>query len=269
MSSLTPGLVNVIGQGNALAGTPGLLSELVGQSTRVQLLRQGVGVIFVFDSCINESHTRDATPSMFPIEDGGVISDNIMVTPFEISLTGMVSDTPIYNEKERLLQTFGQAVTTLVPPLGIAVATAAQKLYSISQAASSPSKEAYQTLVKIQAGDPFASPPQLPEPFTLVTQYKRYPDCIIRSLKFDRDASTASTCVFSMAVVQLRRIRPQSVRVSILKNPGLAAQKQELGEAEGVDFGAEYDAGEADAEKRHAAALAKVKGAAKFIGIGG
>lgn len=269
MSFLTPGIVNVVGQGAALANTPGLLSELTGQSTRVQFLRQGVGVIFVFDSCINESHTREVQPSQFPIEDGGIISDNLMVTPFEISLTGMVSDTPIYNEKERLLQTLGQAATTLVPPLGIAVASAAQKLYSISQGASSPSKEAYQTLVKIQAGDPYASPPQPPEPFTLVTQYKRYPDCIIRALKFDRDSSTASTCVFSMSIVQLRRIAPQSVRISILKNPGLAASKQELGEQEPNRLTAAYKQGSTDGTTFEEEKVGVLKSIGKSVGIGG
>ncbi|RYF52440.1 MAG: hypothetical protein EOO38_00075 [Cytophagaceae bacterium] len=243
MGSLGSGIVNVVGQGAGLANSTGLLSELQGEPSKVQFLRVGVGTIFEFDSCINESHSRETVPSLFPIEDGGSISDHIFVAPVELSLTGMVSDFPIYKDGQRLLQTLGEAATTLIPPLGITLGAAAQKVFTVSQNMPSRSKEAFRTLTRIQAGNPYTQPPELPQPFIVLTQYARYPDCVIKSLKFDRDASTASTCVFTMTLTQLRRIKPQAVNVAIFKNPGLAAAKQELGEAESDGLAARGQSG--------------------------
>lgn len=244
MSFLASGIANAAGQGLGYASQSGLLSELEGAPTRVQFLRKGIGIIFAFDAVVNEQISREAQIAQFPVEDGSSISDSVQIMPPEITLTGLVSDTPIYAD-DRLFQTLGEAFQTIVPPLGIVVGAVAQKAYALQNKAAKRSKQAYTTLIKLQAGDPTATPPVLPEPFTLLTYNGRFENMLIKSLSFSRDSSTANTLVATLTLSQLRRVRPQAVNISIFKVPGLAASKQHLGEAEdGESIGDQTLAGE-------------------------
>lgn len=233
MSALAGGLANVAGQGFGLSQSVGLVGELTGQPGRVQILQPGYGTVLQFDACINEQHGRDAQVTTNPIEDGSVISDHVVVQPLGLSLTGIVSDTPLYDSQRFLRQTLGNLASTLMPPLGVLTAASAITAFQLSHPQSqleSPSHQAYVTLMRLAAGDPTASPPTLPQPFTVLTSYARYPDMLIKSLQLPRDAGTSGSCVFTLQMEQIQRVTPQVVNVAYIDDKALGAGRKVVGE---------------------------------------
>lgn len=274
MSSLAGGLGNVVGQAAGLSKSAGLLQELVGQSGRAQILRPGYGCILQFDACINEQHGRDAQVTTNPVEDGSVVSDHIVVQPVNVMVTGVVSDTPLYDAKRFLTQSIGNAVSSLVPPLGVIAAATAYQLTHPQDSAFSPSKEAYRTLMQLAAGDPSASPPTLPAPFTMLTAYARYPNMVVKSLQMPRDASTSGVCVFTLQLEQIQLVTPQYVNVAYIENKPLGASKKKKGEQEAERSEAleNFNAGDAYTYQPTKTALTKVSNAigkaASAVGLG-
>ena len=122
MSFLAGGVGNVVGQAAGLSKSAGLLQELTGQAGRVQILQPGLGCVIQLDACVNEQHGREAQVTTNPIEDGSVISDHIIVNPVNLAITGVISDTPLYDGKCFLTQSIGNAATSLLPPLGVVAA---------------------------------------------------------------------------------------------------------------------------------------------------
>lgn len=252
MSFLAGGIANVVGQGAGLSKSAGLLQELTGQPGRVQLVQDGVGCVLEFDACINEQHGREATVTTNPIESGSVVSDHIIVNPVTLSLTGVKSDTPLYDKDRFLRQTIGNAVTAFLPPLGVVTATSAytygQRAAALDDPANkpkSPSKQAYDTLMRLVAGDPSTTPPMLPQLISVLTAYARYPDMVIKSLSIPRDAGTSGQLVFTIQLQQIQVVSPQVVDVAKLKNPALGAGKKVNGEleAEGKEIDNAVDTG--------------------------
>lgn len=237
MSFLAGGIANVFGQGAGLSKSFGLLQELTGQPDRVQLIVPSIGTFLQFDACINEQHGRDAQVTTSPIEDGGVVSDHIIVSPVTLSLTGVISDTPLYGGSRFMTQTYGNAATAFLPPLGVVTAasaytygTRAAALDNPANETQSPSKAAYNTLMAMAAGDPKANPPVLPSPITVLTAYARYPDMVIKSLSMPRDASTGGQCIFTLQLEQIMRVAPMSVPIAVLKDPQASSGRSNLGE---------------------------------------
>lgn len=232
MGSLAAGLGNVVGQAQGLGKSAGLFQELTGQPGRVQFTRTGAGVLLQCDGVLNESHTRDSAPTQFPVESGASISDHIILGPVEVSITGVVSDTPLYDAKRFLTQSIGNGAVELVPPLGVVAAATGYALANPKDSFFKPSVQAFRTLRAMQAGDPDALPPTLPQPFNILTAYARYTNMVVKSLQFPRDAGTNGLCTFTLVATQLRIVSPQVIATTALKNPALGAGVKKAGEKE-------------------------------------
>ena len=271
MSALAGTLSNAVGQGVGLSKSAGLLQELTGQAGRVQIVQPGYGCVLQFDACINEQHGREAQVTTNPIEDGGVISDHIIVQPLGLSLTGVVSDTPLYDAQRFLTQTIGNAASTLLSPLGIVAAATAYQLTHPQDSVTSPSHEAYRTLMRLAAGDPQASPPSLPQPFNVLTAYLRYTDMIITSLQMPRDAGTNGQCVFTIVMTQIVRVTPQAINVSVVENKLLGANKKVKGEQElaAEAISAQVQAGAAAGQAAETSIANVAQKALSYVGLGG
>lgn len=230
-NDLSSAVINIGGVGAGLAQSTGLLNELEGQPSRVQFIQPGIGTVFQFDATLNEAHNLNSTPTMFPLEDGSVISDHIVQNPIQISLTGLVTDTPLPDSLSgQLKQTLGGAALSLLPPLGVTVASTAYAIYGAGQGSMRPSKIAYQTLTKLRLGNPDSKPPTPPVPFTVLTKYARYESMVITDLTFPVDASTDGQCPFTVTLTKMTLVTPQVVALSSLSNAVLAAMKQGAGE---------------------------------------
>lgn len=266
ISGLAPGISVAQGAARNIARQSGLLTELTGEVTRVQFVQDGLGTVLSLDACLNETHSRETQPTAFPVESGSLVSDHILVLPQELTLTGVISDNPIYDSAAQIRSVLSSAITSRLPPLGQALYTNAKGAAALYNAvtgrgAAKPTAVAYQTLLRLQAGDPTASPPVPPEPFNVLTKYQRYTGMVIRSLTFPRDQSTGEGLVFTVTLTKITRVRPQFTVLNLLANPPLAADKQVTGEKAPVkvaETGAKTSATESDAELSE-----KVSGASK------
>lgn len=225
------GLINVSG----LAQSTGLLTELHGAPERVQFIVEATGTVLSCDATLSQTHAFDSMPTLFPVEDGSAITDHIIQNPLQLSITGVVSDTPLRSSDTALAQVFGNAASGLLPPLGVTTASLAYALYTDSKGAIKPSQNAYETLLKLRLGDPTASPPVPPQPFVILTKYARYEGMVITSLTFPVDASTDGLCVFTLTATRLLLVTPQLVKLALFDDQALAAGKADVGEQEPLD----------------------------------
>ncbi|RYF12580.1 MAG: hypothetical protein EOO40_00925 [Deltaproteobacteria bacterium] len=281
MSGLASGAINAGGQFLGVANASGLLTELTGQVGRVQFVRPGIGCVLQFDACLNEAHSRTSEPTNNPVEDGSVISDHIIVTPFELSFTGIITDDPLYAsgndisgkpDATKLVTTaVGTAASGLISPLGIITEAAAYAAYTAHQHSEKRSVLAYRALTKLQAGDNNSTPATLPTPFTVLTRYARYTNMVVKSLAFPRDATTSSVCVFTVSLAQINVVAPQVVALSALKNPALGSDLKDVGEQDTLISDAEkaFNASKAKGEANAQTVSDVAKKVGSVVGLGG
>lgn len=199
----------------------GLVGAILGKQQRVQFIQNATNTLIQLDASIKEDHGRDSPPTEYPVENGNTISDHVFVKPFNLSITGMISDTPIGDTKNLLTEVATTLTSSLVPPLGVVAAGAGYALFKSLSQSKSPSVAAYAQLLQLQANA---------QPFDVLTTLYRYPSMWIRSLSAPRDAETGNALLFTVHLTQLILVTPQSVNVQIFANPGLAANKADLGQ---------------------------------------
>lgn len=224
MSSILTGLV-----GNAA----GLYSALTGAPQLVQFLDAYGNTLIQFDASLSETYTTTAEPTQFPVEDGSSISDHITRTPLELQISAMVTDTPLGGVQQLMTEAATVAATAALPPLGVIAAATGLAIWQAHQLSDKPSLAAYATLLSLQNGNPDATPPTPPQPFSVKTRLGTYDSMVIKSLAVPRDAETGSALIFNMTLQQLIIVASQTLSVSQADVPGLAAARQTLGDQQG------------------------------------
>ena len=103
-----------------------LIGTIVGQKRRVQFIQKDKTVIQI-DASIKEDHSRESPATEFPIESGPNISDHIILKPFKLSLTGVISDSPL-NPVTGILTT---GIAKAIPgPVGVIAAGVGTNLFN-------------------------------------------------------------------------------------------------------------------------------------------
>lgn len=204
----------------------GLLGSVLGGQQRVQFIQNGTNTIIQFDASLKEDHQRESPPTEFPVENGQVVSDHIIVKPFNLELTGIISDTPIGGIQGLLTEVATSLTASLLPPVGLIAGAAGVALFSALSKSKSPSVAAYSQLLQLQAG----IPPNGPQPFDVLTSLYRYPSMWIKSLSVPRDSDTGRSLLFTVSLTQLILVSPQSVNVQIFANPSLSANLADTGQ---------------------------------------
>lgn len=194
----------------------GLIGQLLGQQQKVQIIQGGSTVISV-DCTMSESHSRSSPPSEFPIESGLSISDNILVKPFELEINGIVSDTPLSLQNALITS----AVSAILPPIGVIAAGVGSAIYSALQKSKSPSVAAFGQLLQLQDSK---------KPFDVLTSLRRYENMFIKDLKVPRDANTGQILNFTLTLVQLIIVAPQTVNITIFGNGDVSANEGDEGQ---------------------------------------
>lgn len=194
----------------------GLINVVTNKARRVQFIKNDK-TVFTIDCTINEKHERESPPTEFPLESGQSITDNIIIKPFSLELTGIISDTPI-NAITEIITTLATAV---LPPAGvIAGGAAALALSKALAGADSPSISAYKQLLQLQ---------ELKEPFQVVTTLRVYNNMYVKNISVPRDAQTGQILIFTVSLVQLLIAVPQVVDISIYGNPNVSAGQADKG----------------------------------------
>lgn len=205
--------------GIAAVAAQGLGSLLAGK-TRVQFIQNNNTVITV-DASMKESHSRKSPSTKFPIEDGKVISDHVIIEPFGLEITGIISDTPIGGIGVLLKEVGVTAASALLPPVGVVAVSGAVALFSALAASKRPSVAAYGQLLQLQL---------TAQPFDVLTSLYRYENMWIESITVPRDAENSNTLEFTVQLVQLLLVSPRSVNISIFANPALSANQADSGQ---------------------------------------
>jgi len=123
------------------------------------------------DASIDESHNYQALVTSNPVETGAKVTDNVLINPLTLSITGFITDTPI-----KLL--FGLLDNNNESGSGSLSATAHQDLL---------------ILFKNK------------QPFQVVTGLDIYKDMVITRLTFPRNNKTGRSLRFNCQLVQILR----------------------------------------------------------------
>lgn len=246
MSSITPGAVQAVGT-SAVNLFQQTKSALAGHPDLVHFLDVRTGAcIFQFDAVINEQHSRDAQVTQFPVETGQVVTDHIIVNPPELTVQGIITDSPIGNARSLLTEVIATGVTLAAPPLlvaaagvGVGAVSTAYANYEADQAAKKPggqnvgamslSQLAFAKLFALQGGDPEAYPPAPPTLIHVSSRMRLYTNMAIKSISVPRDKTVSNAIVVQINLQKVFLIRPQTINVEVLDNPGLAAGKANEG----------------------------------------
>lgn len=200
------------------AGAQGLAS-VIGSKKRVQFIQNNKTVITI-DASIEETHKRRSPATKFPVENGMVVSDHILVEPFSLEITGMISDNPIGSLSGLVTEVATSLAAKLVPPASLTAIAGAVGLVSALAGSSSPSAAAYAQILMLQ---------QNGQPFDVLTSLYRYPNMWITDLSVPRNAGTGNALLFTVTLEQLLLVSPQSVNISIFANPALSANNADVG----------------------------------------
>lgn len=199
----------------------GLLGKVLGGQTKVQFIQNQSSTLIQLDAAIKEEHNRESPPTEFPIENGNVISDHVIVKPFSLNITGIISDTPIGNTQGLLTEVATTLTSSLLPPIGTVAGAAGLALFKSLSSSKSPSVAAYGQLLLLQ---------QRAQPFDVLTTLRRYSNMWIKGISAPRDAETGKVLLFTIQLIELLLVTPQSVNVAIFANPGLSANQADLGQ---------------------------------------
>ena len=194
---------------------------LLGSSGRVQFIQNSTSTIIQLDASMKENHTRKSTPTRFPIENGGNISDHVILEPFDLELTGIITDTPLSGVGQLLTEVATTVTNSLLPPVGVVAAAGAYSLFKSLSNSKSPSVAAYGQLLMLQSNR---------QPFDVLTSLYRYSSMWISNISAPRDSETGKSLLFTVSLTQLILVSPQSVNVQIFANPGLSANQGDLGQ---------------------------------------
>jgi len=158
------------------------------------------------DCTVTETHTATSTVTEHPVESGANITDHIRPDPVQLSITGIVSDTPIgAREVQKALNVGGVSVQirqqdTPTSPVGFGRA-AWSKLEEIRNAA---------------------------KPVTVLTRDKKYESMAMVSLSIPKEAKNGGALYFTAQFEQVRIVFNRSTRVVVAKAPK-SHKKQDTG----------------------------------------
>ncbi len=141
---------------------------------------------FQLDVAVSEDHTYDADATDSPVEEGSDISDNIRNRPLQVTLEGIVTDTPIGNMRDV------RSGTTL------------------------PSEDALAHLLAIR---------EARELITIETSLASYENMALLSLRIPRSAKTGKALRFTAVFKQIRLITNDRTTVPTSSPRGRRKQK--------------------------------------------
>lgn len=196
----------------------------------VQFLTQPQGALIVaFDCQLDEDYQHQVDITDFPVEQGSLVNDHIIVKPFELSFTGVISDTPLHAIETLVTEGVTSIVAATLGPLGTTVGGAGYAAYRMVKNSKAPSVAAYLQLRDLAIKNL--------APFTVVTKLDTYKDMLIKSISAPRDNKTGDALTFKIALKQVNIVTAESVNVSLLKEPQISSQESDKGKVQGEKLG--------------------------------
>jgi hypothetical protein len=147
------------------------------------------------DCTVTETHTATSTVTEHPVESGANITDHIRPDPVQLSITGIVSDTPIGSRQvQRSIEVGGASVqvTQQEPP----------------SSATGFGRAAWAKLDAIRTAA---------KPVKVVTRDKTYENMALVSLSVPKESKTGGALNFTAQFKQVRIVYNRTTRVVVAK----------------------------------------------------
>ena len=201
------------------------------------------------DCTVTETHTAAATVTEHPVESGANITDHIRPEPLQLSITGIVSDTPLGSKQIQRAIDIG----------GTSVQVTQQETPT---SATGFGRAAWSKLEEIRASGKLVK---------VVTRDKPYENMALVSLSVPKDARTGGAFAFSAQFKQVRIVFNRSTKVVVAKAPK-SHKKQDTGKQPTAELEAPKNyssemrdlAGDAGVDK----ALGQIRDIRSSLGLG-
>jgi hypothetical protein len=201
------------------------------------------------DCTVTETHTATSTVTEHPVESGANITDHIRPDPVQLSITGIVSDTPIGSRQvQRSIEVGGASVqvTQQEPP----------------SSATGFGRAAWAKLDAIRTAA---------KPVKVVTRDKTYDSMALVSLSVPKESKTGGALYFTAQFKQIRIVYNRTTKVVVAKATK-SHKKQDTGKqpTAAVEQPKSYSselrdqAGDAGVDK----ALGKIRDIRSSLGLG-
>jgi hypothetical protein len=164
--------------------------------------RRKVGQIgeLVLDAVLTEKHSYVNEVSQYPVEDGSDINDNIRKLPDEITINGMVSNTPI----DILQASKTEVVQKTEGGVEVKNLTRSDVLNRVELA---------QDILLRISGRTINGEPKDPELVDVVTGLRVYKNMAITNLEIPRDIAVGQAIKFDAALREVRKVKSESVEI--------------------------------------------------------
>lgn len=160
-----------------------------------------------FDATLQETHQDSSDITEHPVEEGFNVSDHIRQKPPTLTLTGIISNTPLSSEQAQRVVSAGGGVTVTTK------ASAARP-----EGATGYAQKAYSELRSLAVG-------QL---VRVVTATRTYENMAIADITVPRDPRTGDALFFQIQLRQVRIVQNKTTRRVTAKETK-AQQKQKTG----------------------------------------
>lgn len=140
------------------------------------------------DASVSESHSSSVEVTRHPVEQGAKITDHRLENPDELTITGVISETPLPTS---------DVSTELRTSEG-------RQYQGRGQAAAGRVASAYQELLELKASETL---------LTVVTALRTYENMCLTSLEVPRDAKTGRALRFTAKLTQVRVVQNKTVQV--------------------------------------------------------
>lgn len=185
--------------------------------------------VLTIDATIEETHTSTIDITDFPIEDGSVISDHFILRPKELSIEGIITNSPLtpYSQITGILSSGIVAASSKigVPIIGgLLGAGLGASIGGLLATSSNRAKDAFHFLQQLQ---------EQRQLFDVVTGIKVYKNMCLTSLTVPRRADTGQSIRFSATLREVNVVSSEIIKLpeSII-HPSVASsatKKTDLG----------------------------------------
>jgi len=155
------------------------------------------------DASISEAHLKEVKVTDHPLERGGVVSDHVQRQPETITITGVVSNTPIPTSKNTVRTELGTVADVPEAPFG----------------AASRAEAAFTTLRRYM---------DTGEVLSVVTRLHTYESMVLTSLSVGLDGGAGEVLPFMATLREVRFVESQRVALALVA-PKEKAKKKNLG----------------------------------------
>lgn len=148
------------------------------------VVRQTIGGVagIVVDATVSEEHLTSCELTENPVEDGAKVTDHVQIKPAQLTIEGVISDSPLGYAIIGNIQNTVRNIQTLFGK-------------------QSRSIDAYNDLISLQKSR---------RPFTVITNLKRYTNMIITELSVPRTAETGKSIHFRAVMKEIRIVSSQT-----------------------------------------------------------